>query len=56
MITETSRVPTGGAAPALSVRRLTKSYGTPVLAELDLGIADGKFVAITSPSDSGKGP
>lgn len=54
MTTETSRGTNGGVAPALSARRLTKSYGAPVLADLDLDIADGEFVAIMGPSGSGK--
>ena len=54
MTTATSRNATGGATPALSARRLNKSYGTPVLAGLDLDIADGEFVAIMGPSGSGK--
>lgn len=54
MTTETSRATTGGTTPALSARRLTKSYGAPVLADLNLDIADGEFVAIMGPSGSGK--
>lgn len=54
MTTATSRNATGGATPALSARRLNKYYGTPVLAGLDLDIADGEFVAIMGPSGSGK--
>ena len=54
MTTETSLGTNGGAAPALSARRLTKSYGAPVLEDLDLDIADGEFVAVMGPSGSGK--
>ena len=54
MTTQTSGATTGGVTPALSARRLNKSYGAPVLADLDLDIADGEFVAIMGPSGSGK--
>ena len=52
MTTGTSLGTNGDAAPALSARRLTKSYGAPVLEDLDLDIADGEFVAVMGPSGS----
>jgi putative spermidine/putrescine transport system ATP-binding protein len=44
-----------GAAPAISLRGLTKRFG-PVTAvdELDLDVADGEFFAMLGPSGSGK--
>lgn len=48
--------PTGSAAPALSIRGLTKRYGDGTLAvdNLDLEVPDGSFFGLLGPNGAGK--
>ena len=43
-----------GSQPVLRAQHLSKSYHSPVLRDLDVGIEPGQFVAIMGPSGSGK--
>ena len=43
-----------GSQPVLRAQHLSKSYHSPVLRDLDVGIELGQFVAIMGPSGSGK--
>ncbi|WP_034513485.1 ABC transporter ATP-binding protein [Actinomyces sp. oral taxon 170] len=43
-----------GSQPVLRAQHLSKSYHSPVLRDLDMGIEPGQFVAIMGPSGSGK--
>ena len=43
-----------GSQPVLRAQHLSKSYRSPVLRDLDVGIEPGQFVAIMGPSGSGK--
>jgi heme exporter protein A len=47
--------PTTGPAPAIEVRRLTKSFGHHVaLRGVDLRVAEGEFLALFGPNGAGK--
>ena len=47
-------MPAAPNAPALALRRLTKSFGRPAVDQLDLTIGAGEFYALLGPNGAGK--